>query len=188
MSHIARILPKEQTIRMHYANCNTYNADFDGDEVNIHVMQELDARVEAMTFANVQDAIPSALKNNVMIGMFFNGLSSAYIMTRMPTTDPKVLAKIKSGQYPKHEVDMLKTEIILDPEQIEEAHNLLSYRQDLPTLNKRLKKHGINPLCGRALFSCILPADFNYSEGKVVIKDGVLNTEYQLLVETDLPR
>jgi DNA-directed RNA polymerase I subunit RPA1 len=22
---------------MHYANCNTYNADFDGDEMNLHL-------------------------------------------------------------------------------------------------------------------------------------------------------
>jgi DNA-directed RNA polymerase I subunit RPA1 len=39
MSHIARVLPKEQTIRMHYANCNSYNADFDGDEMNLHYLQ-----------------------------------------------------------------------------------------------------------------------------------------------------
>jgi DNA-directed RNA polymerase I subunit RPA1 len=37
MTHIARILPKEQTLRFHYANCSTYNADFDGDEMNIHL-------------------------------------------------------------------------------------------------------------------------------------------------------
>ena len=31
----ARILKsKRQTIRMHYSNCNTFNADFDGDEIN----------------------------------------------------------------------------------------------------------------------------------------------------------
>jgi DNA-directed RNA polymerase I subunit RPA1 len=36
MAHSCRVLPKEQTIRMHYANCSTYNADFDGDEMNIH--------------------------------------------------------------------------------------------------------------------------------------------------------
>ena len=30
MAHIVRVLPGEKTIRMHYANCNTYNADFDG--------------------------------------------------------------------------------------------------------------------------------------------------------------
>ena len=29
MSHIVRVLPKEQTFRMHYANCKSYNADFD---------------------------------------------------------------------------------------------------------------------------------------------------------------
>ena len=31
MCHRARILRGEKTIRMHYANCNSYNADFDGD-------------------------------------------------------------------------------------------------------------------------------------------------------------
>ena len=47
MAHIARILPKEQTIRMHYANCNTYNADFDGDEMNLHLPQSYLAFAEA---------------------------------------------------------------------------------------------------------------------------------------------
>ncbi|EAQ83890.1 hypothetical protein CHGG_10294 [Chaetomium globosum CBS 148.51] len=36
MGHRVRVLPGEKTIRMHYANCNTYNADFDGDEMNMH--------------------------------------------------------------------------------------------------------------------------------------------------------
>ena len=47
MAHIAKVLPKEQTIRMHYANCNTYNADFDGDEMNIHLPQSYQAASEA---------------------------------------------------------------------------------------------------------------------------------------------
>jgi hypothetical protein len=29
----------ERTIRMHYANCATFNADFDGDEINLHLPQ-----------------------------------------------------------------------------------------------------------------------------------------------------
>ena len=48
MCHTSRILPGERTIRMHYANCNTYNADFDGDEMNIHFPQNELARSEAM--------------------------------------------------------------------------------------------------------------------------------------------
>ena len=30
MGHEVRVLPGEKTIRMHYANCKSYNADFDG--------------------------------------------------------------------------------------------------------------------------------------------------------------
>lgn len=47
MSHIVRVLPREQTLRMHYANCKSYNADFDGDEMNLHFLQSNVARAEA---------------------------------------------------------------------------------------------------------------------------------------------
>lgn len=41
MAHKARVLQhvKEQTLRLHYANCSSYNADFDGDEMNCHFVQ-----------------------------------------------------------------------------------------------------------------------------------------------------
>ena len=43
MAHRVRVLrnPSYQTIRMHYANCNTYNADFDGDEINYQTYPRL---------------------------------------------------------------------------------------------------------------------------------------------------
>jgi len=47
MCHVARILPKGQVLRFHYANCSTYNADFDGDEMNIHLVQSYQAMAEA---------------------------------------------------------------------------------------------------------------------------------------------
>ena len=61
MAHTARILPGEKTIRMHYANCNTYNADFDGDEMNIHFPQNEVARAEAMLIArtDLQYLVPT---------------------------------------------------------------------------------------------------------------------------------
>ena len=31
---------------MHYANCATFNADFDGDEINLHLPQDSLARAE----------------------------------------------------------------------------------------------------------------------------------------------
>jgi len=37
---------EEKTLRMHYANCKAYNADFDGDEMNAHFPQNEIARAE----------------------------------------------------------------------------------------------------------------------------------------------
>lgn len=39
MAHKARILRGEKTFRLHYSNCKSYNADFDGDEMNAHCPQ-----------------------------------------------------------------------------------------------------------------------------------------------------
>lgn len=55
MAHRARILSGEQTIRLHYANCNTYNADFDGDEMNLHLPQGQLARAEAYGIVNADE-------------------------------------------------------------------------------------------------------------------------------------
>ena len=39
MCHRAKILRGEKTIRMHYANCNSYNADFDGDDPEVRITE-----------------------------------------------------------------------------------------------------------------------------------------------------
>ena len=51
MAHRVRVLPGEKTLRMHYANCDAYNADFDGDEMNLHMHQSDNARAEAYVLA-----------------------------------------------------------------------------------------------------------------------------------------
>lgn len=47
MGHRARVFKhvKEKTLRMNYANCNSYNADFDGDEMNCHFVQVVKSRI-----------------------------------------------------------------------------------------------------------------------------------------------
>ena len=56
-AHKARILPKEKTLRLHYANCKAYNADFDGDEMNAHFPQDPISRAEAMTLGESMGGI-----------------------------------------------------------------------------------------------------------------------------------
>ncbi|XP_043278475.1 DNA-directed RNA polymerase I subunit RPA1 [Venturia canescens] len=55
MAHKARILKGEKTLRLHYANCKAYNADFDGDEMNTHFPQNELARSEGYFIANVSN-------------------------------------------------------------------------------------------------------------------------------------
>lgn len=50
MGHFVKVLKTEKTMRMHYSNCSTFNADFDGDEMNIHLPQNLIARSELGKF------------------------------------------------------------------------------------------------------------------------------------------
>ena len=63
MAHRVRILhnPTQKTIRMHYANCDTYNADFDGDEMNCHFPQSDIARAESIHIArtDLQYIVPT---------------------------------------------------------------------------------------------------------------------------------
>eukprot|EP00913_Durusdinium_trenchii_P024594 g23087.t1 len=54
MAHAAKVLYKEKTIRLHYVNCNTYNADFDGDEMNLHAPQDPISRMEALAIAKAE--------------------------------------------------------------------------------------------------------------------------------------
>ena len=61
MGHRVRVLTGEKTLRMHYANCDAYNADFDGDEMNMHFPQNELARSELASIAStdVQYLVPT---------------------------------------------------------------------------------------------------------------------------------
>ena len=61
MGHRARIMRAERTIRFHYANCATFNADFDGDEINLHLPQDHIGRAEGydIVHADKQFFVPT---------------------------------------------------------------------------------------------------------------------------------
>ncbi|KAF2676541.1 DNA-directed RNA polymerase I subunit RPA1 [Lentithecium fluviatile CBS 122367] len=81
MAHRARVLPGEKTIRMHYANCNTYNADFDGDEMNMHFPQNELARAEAMLVANTDNQYLSATAGKPLRGLIQDHISMGVWLT-----------------------------------------------------------------------------------------------------------
>ncbi|RCI04863.1 hypothetical protein CU098_005024 [Rhizopus stolonifer] len=81
MAHKARVLPGEKTIRMHYANCNTYNADFDGDEMNIHFPQNEIARAEASFIANTDNQYLVPTSGDPLRGLIQDSVDSGVWMS-----------------------------------------------------------------------------------------------------------
>ncbi|MHC1603599.1 MAG: DNA-directed RNA polymerase subunit A', partial [Candidatus Syntropharchaeales archaeon] len=54
MAHRVRVMPGK-TFRLNPAVCPPYNADFDGDEMNLHVLQNEEARAEARILMDVEE-------------------------------------------------------------------------------------------------------------------------------------
>jgi DNA-directed RNA polymerase I subunit RPA1 len=85
MGHRARVLTGERTIRMHYANCNTYNADFDGDEMNLHFPQNDLARAEAMLLADTDHQYLVATSGKPLRGLIQDHISMGTWFTSKDT-------------------------------------------------------------------------------------------------------
>ena len=85
MAHRARVLPGEKTIRIHYANCNTYNADFDGDEMNMHFPQNEIARAEAQQIADTDHQYLAATAVKPIRGLIQDHLSMGVWLTNRDT-------------------------------------------------------------------------------------------------------
>lgn len=85
MGHRVKVLPGEKTIRMHYANCNTYNADFDGDEMNMHFPQNEIARAEALQLADTDHQYISATAGKPLRGLIQDHLSVSVALCNLDT-------------------------------------------------------------------------------------------------------
>ncbi|KAH9844085.1 beta and beta-prime subunits of DNA dependent RNA-polymerase [Rhodofomes roseus] len=85
MCHKARVLHGEKTIRMHYANCNSYNADFDGDEMNIHFPQNQVARAEASGIANTDNQYLVPTSGKPLRGLIQDHVVAGVWMTAQDT-------------------------------------------------------------------------------------------------------
>ncbi|KAK4047593.1 hypothetical protein OIO90_006134 [Microbotryomycetes sp. JL221] len=85
MCHRVKVLQGEKTIRMHYANCNSYNADFDGDEMNMHFPQSLIAQAEARMIANTDNQYLVPTSGNPLRGLIQDHVVAGVWLTNKDT-------------------------------------------------------------------------------------------------------
>lgn len=81
MCHSVKVLPGK-TLRLNPVVCPPYNADFDGDEMNLHVIQSEEARVEAESLMKVHDQIVSPRHGHAIIKPSEDYVSGMYFLTR----------------------------------------------------------------------------------------------------------
>jgi len=82
MVHEVKIMDGK-TFRFNLAVCTPYNADFDGDEMNLHIIQGEEARAEAKILMRVQEHILSPRFGGAVIGGIHDHISGAYILSRL---------------------------------------------------------------------------------------------------------
>ena len=157
MAHHVRVLPGK-TFRLHPSVCPPYNADFDGDEMNLHVPQSEEARAEAILLMRVQEQLISPRFGGPIIGGLRDFITGAYLLTKDDTT----LTKQEFANYAM----------------------LGSYDGKLP--EPKVKNKNGSLYTGKQLFSLFLPSDFSliltskWSKGTsgttkdIVIKNGEL--------------
>jgi DNA-directed RNA polymerase II subunit RPB1 len=82
MCHIIRVMKKGDTFRMNVADTKPYNADFDGDEMNMHCPQNISAETELRHLAAIPYQIISPASNSPIIGIYQDSMLGSYRFTR----------------------------------------------------------------------------------------------------------
>jgi len=157
MGHHVRVLPGK-TFRLHPSVCPPYNADFDGDEMNLHVPQSEESRAEALLLMRVQEQLISPRFGGPIIGALRDFITGAYLLT--------------------------KDDTILSTQEFYNYAMLGDYQGKLP--EPKIKNKDGSFFTGKQLFSIFLPSDFNFImtskwskgtkkvEKDIVIKNGEL--------------
>ena len=82
MCHLVKVMKVGNTFRMNVGDTKPYNADFDGDEMNMHGPQSEEAQCELMVLAAVPKQIISPANNQSIVGIFQDSLLGCYRFTR----------------------------------------------------------------------------------------------------------
>jgi DNA-directed RNA polymerase subunit A' len=163
MAHRVKVVP-HKTFRFNLSVCPPYNADFDGDEMNLHLLQSEEAQAEAEILMKVQENILSPRFGGAIIGGIHDHISGCFLLTH------------KNRKIP-----------------IEDASHILTAVNYGGKTLKVIDENGKKYVTGRDIFSTLLPDDLNIEfraktclncevctapkcphDAHVIIKNGVL--------------
>ncbi|KAI6779475.1 uncharacterized protein J7T54_001891 [Emericellopsis cladophorae] len=80
MSHLVKVRPW-RTFRLNECVCSPYNADFDGDEMNLHVPQTEEARAEAINLMGVKNNLATPKNGEPIIAATQDFITAAFLLS-----------------------------------------------------------------------------------------------------------
>ena len=110
MCHEVKVLYHGDTFRMNVADTKPYNADFDGDEMNMHVPQDMEAEVELKDLVAVPHHLISPGKNQTIVGIFQDSLLGINRFTRSDVTFTKQQVMNLLMRHNKLDYDIFKSD------------------------------------------------------------------------------
>ena len=132
MCHIARVMKVGNTFRMNVADTKPYNADFDGDEMNLHQPQDEESQAELMHLAAVPQQIISPQNNSSIVGIFQDSLLGCTRFTRQ-----NINFDARHAMNLLMYFDNVNPSIFKNPDKKISSFEILS--QILPPLSTRMK-------------------------------------------------
>jgi len=163
MAHRVKVVP-HKTFRFNLSVCPPYNADFDGDEMNLHLLQGEEAQAEAEILMKVQENTLSPRFGGAIIGGIHDHITGCFLLTH------------KNRKIPIDDASHILTTINYEGKSL-----------------KVIDENGKKYVTGRDIFSTLLPDDLNIEfraktclncevctapkcpyDAHVIIKNGVL--------------
>jgi DNA-directed RNA polymerase I subunit RPA1 len=182
MAHRARVISNQKTIRIHYANCKSYNADFDGDEMNMHLPQNFIARAEAQELMQTSKQYSVPTSGEPIRGLIQDHIVSGVLLTCKDAFLDRseyqhlVYTSVAHIQTPRR--------IELEPPTIFKPRPLWTGKQVVTTVMRDIIKHhsvvsgtqsiGFNLDCKTKIKSSMWSG--HEEEGTVVVRDSKLLT------------
>ncbi|CAG2183580.1 unnamed protein product, partial [Oppiella nova] len=81
MCHKAKV-HKHRTLQFNECVCTPYNADFDGDEMNLHLLQTEEAKAEASVLMGTKNNILTPRNGEPLIAAIQDFITGAYLLTQ----------------------------------------------------------------------------------------------------------
>lgn len=148
MAHRVYIVP-ENTLRLNLTVTTPYNADFDGDEMNLHVCQSVEAHAEMQELVSVCHQSLNAQSNKPLFGFKQDSLIGWYLMSRKDCflTRDEFTNLMMHIRYPDNFAS------------IDESYGENEFMMPIPTILKPKLLW-----TGKQMFSKLLPTNFDFDK------------------------